>query len=203
MDLNLTGKSAIVTGNSEGIGRSITQFLQEEGVFVFPVSRSIGIDLMTTKGIDKIYPYLERCEILVHNVGGLGSDKSLWKECIHKNYEIMVELTKTFLSFGKVWGRVIAISSIYGKEKGLNPGFAAAKAAQIAYMKSLSGTVQGTTFNVVCPGYIEVGKFIPTEVRYIGRPQDVGNIVTFLCSYRANFIDGAIITCDGGLSHAF
>ena len=158
MNLNLAGKTAIVTGNSKGIGQTITQSLQEEGMYVFPVSRTAGIDLMKSSGINLVHSYLEISQILINNLGGLGSNPLLWKECMQKNYEIMVNLTNYFLSLGKVWGRVITIASVYGKEKGSNPGFAAAKAAQIAYMKSLAGNVPGVTMNVICPGHIDVRK---------------------------------------------
>ena len=120
-----------------------------------------------------------------------------------KNYGIAVELTTKFLLQDLKWGRVITISSIYGKEKGHNPYFTAAKAAEIAYMKTLAGQHKGITFNTICPGHTDVGRPFPDNPKIIGKPEDVANIVTFLCSELANHINGAIITVDGGASHSF
>jgi len=137
-------------------------------------------------------------------------------EIMVMNYENMLNFTYEYLKKKRKWGRVITISSIYGKEKGPNPGFTAAKAAQIAFMKSLAGKHEGITFNIICPGHIDTGKpnvkyaylmekilKFPYKPEKIGKPEDVANIVCFLCSDKAKHIDGAVITVDGGESHSF
>ena len=70
-------------------------------------------------------------------------------------------------------------------------------------MKSLAGTVEGTTFNTICPGYIDVGKPIPSNEQTDIKPEDVANLVVFLCSKKATYINGACITVDGGESKSF
>jgi 3-oxoacyl-[acyl-carrier protein] reductase len=114
----------------------------------------------------------------------------------------MMTLTNEFVEH-KNKGRVITISSIYGKEKGENPGFCAAKSAQIAYMKSMAGKYNKITFNTICPGHIDVGKPFPDNPKVLGKPKDVANLVVFLCSDKARHINGATITVDGGESHSF
>ena len=203
MDLNLNGKKGIVTGNSRGIGKAITECLRKEGVSVYDISRTSGYDLMTSDGFYKTSVHVKNVDILINNLGGIGSNEKEWELALEKNYNIMVKLTREFLSTKRNWGRVITISSIYGKEKGHNPGFAAAKAAQIAYMKSLAGRYEGTTFNIVCPGHIDVGKPFPDNPKVVGKPEDVAGIVTFLCSPLAHHINGAVITVDGGVSASF
>jgi 3-oxoacyl-[acyl-carrier protein] reductase len=122
------------------------------------------------------------------------------------------------------WGRVLTISSIYGREAGGRPWFAAAKSAQIALMKSLSRTPEyvrnGITFNTVAPGAImipdtgwdKLQKKNPTEYNRIledlpmgrmGTPEDVANVVTFLCSDAARFVNGSCVVVDGGESRSF
>lgn len=201
MDLNLKGKKALITGGSKGIGLAIKKALEAEGVECISWSRSGGVDLMWERGED--IPILPKIDILINNVGGYGSNLSLYKLAMDLNYRTCVALTNQFLDNPPKWGRVITISSIYGKEKGHNPGFTAAKAAQIAYMKSLAGTHKGITFNTICPGHIDVGKPFPDNPQIIGRPEDVAGIVTFLCSDHAKHINGATITVDGGASHSF
>ena len=50
--------------------------------------------------------------------------------------------------------------------------------------------------DVYGPDLAEVAKDIPTRV--LGRPEDLGAVVAFLCSDAARFITGAAIPVDGG-----
>jgi len=200
MELELKEKTALITGGNNGIGLAIKKELEKEGVKIISWSKSEGIDLM--KGI----PNIPKIDILINNVGGMGT--SLYEDsddCMEKNYGIMKNLIHQFIEQRPRWGRVITISSIYGKEKGNNPWFTASKAAQIAYMKSMSNKIYDITFNTICPGYIDTGKLTIPDYRnhYVGQPEDVANIVVFLCSDKAKHINGACITVDGGESHSF
>ncbi len=203
MELKLKGKTALITGGSKGIGLAIKKALEKEGVKCISWSRTEGQDLM--RGIDlENYVNLLKADILINNVGGMGTcTREDAEDCIFKNYRLTQMLTDFYLLKKKDWGRVITISSIYGKEKGTNPYFTAAKAAQIAYMKSIAGKHKGITFNTICPGHIDVGKKMLYKPEIIGKPEDVAGIVTFLCSDLASHINGACITVDGGESHAF
>ncbi len=207
MELNLKGKIALITGGSRGIGLAIKKALEKEGVKIISWSKSEGQDLM--KGIDlNNYVDLLESDILINNIGGMGTcAREDAEDCMFKNYKLTQMLTDFYLQKKKDWGRVITISSIYGKEKGLNPYFTAAKAAQIAYMKSLAGKYLGITFNTICPGCINTKQSIKDYAKEnnmtLGKPEDVANMVTFLCSDLAKHINGATITVDGGDSHSF
>lgn len=195
MELKLKGKKALVTGASRGIGLAIKQALEVEGVEVISWSRSEGVDLM--KKVPKIFD----ADFVIHNVGGGGTwDHKEYEQIMKKNYGILADL---IINMGYSVTRVICISSIHGKEAGVNQAFTAAKAAQIAYMKVCSRKYGGTTFNTICPGHIYVNKPFPYEPEIIGKPEDVANLVTFLCSDLASHINGATITVDGGESHSF
>lgn len=200
MDLNLKGKTALITGGSHGIGLAIRKALEKEGIKVISWSRSEGQDLM----IKEDMPDMPDIDILINNIGGMGrvTYEDSWI-CMKKNYGLTSILTEQFLRKKKKWGRVIAISSIFGKEKGQNQYFTATKAAQIAYMKSLAGTINGITFNTICPGFVDVGKPIPSSEKTNIKPEDIANIVAFLCSDLAKYINGACIVIDGGISHSF
>lgn len=170
---------------------------------------SIKCDVLkddVTKVIDEVKNKWGKIDIIICNVGGGGAWKvEDYKEVMKKNYFANVDMVNYYLPemVKNGWGRIVFISSIYGKEKGPNPGFAAAKAAEIAYVKSMAGKYEGVTFNAICPGHIAVGKPFPDEPKIIGKPEDVANLVLFLCSDLAKHITGAVITVDGGVSSSF
>lgn len=208
MDLGLKGKFVLITGGSKGIGLAIKNKLMEEGAYCIDISRYSGFDLLKDENVFKVTEMLDDVDILINNYGGGGTWKSgdLY-DVMAKNLGVTAILTNAFLKRKKKWGRIITIGSIYGKEKGPNVGFATAKVAQIAFMKGLAGSYPGTTFNTVCPGCIntkkEIRKYAKKNKMTLGEPEDVANIVTFLCSDNAKHINGACITVDGGDSHSF
>jgi len=194
---------ALITGGSKGIGKAIKQQLEKDGIECISWSRTDGVDFDLGIPLDKWLEFKD-IDILINNFGGGGT----WRyedgmKVMYRNYGLTQFLTRKFLELNKKWGRVITISSIFGKEKGHNPEFVAAKAAQIGFMKSLSGKYPGITFNTVCPGHIDVGKPFPDNPKIIGQPEDIANLVSFLVSDKAKHINGATIVVDGGYTNSF
>ena len=88
-------------------------------------------------------------DIVVNNIGGgvrwgkpdiLQTDDVVWKEVYDKNLTAAMKYTKMFLPhmIKNNWGRVIAITSIYGRQAGGRPWFNIAKTAQTTLMKNLA-----------------------------------------------------------------
>lgn len=206
MELNLAGKTALITGASKGIGLAIKTALEKEGVICVNASRASGYDFTDAADVESAKK-LTNVDILINNVGGGGTWTKDFDDVICKNYWTMQELTNAFIKRNPKWGRVVTIASIYGKEKGPNPVFTATKASEIAFMKSNAGQHKGITFNIICPGIINTTKnnkaFAKKNKMTLGEPEDIANMVLFLCSDKANHIDGACISIDGGDSHAF
>ncbi len=260
MDLGLSGKYALVTGGSHGIGRSIALSLAEEGCHVAVCARkqewldqtvaeiqgrnveALGIQAdMTSPGeINRVMQTIDEAwgtlNILVNNVGGGGrwgtdaieeNPDDVWLEVFNKNAMAAVRCTKAALPWMKRqrWGRVITITSIYGREGGGRPWFNMAKAAQTSLMKCLGLdrdlVRQGITFNSVAPGPIMIPETGWDRERLrdpegfarmarekftlgrLGTPEEVANVVTFLCSEKASLVNGASVAVDGGESRAF
>ena len=117
MNLNLKGKTALITGGSHGIGLAIKKALEKEGVICIDVSRKSGFDLLT----DDIFEAMniaKDVDILINNVGGGGTWKKDFDIQMKKNYGITQEMTGAYLKKKRKWGRVITISSMFGKERG-------------------------------------------------------------------------------------
>ncbi len=222
MDFQLTDKHALVTGGSKGIGLAIVDALEREGCIVSIWARSIGVDVLERDSLRLAMSLARSPDILINNVGGGGrwgseifeeTALSVGTEVYLKNAGVAAELTRWAIPAmrERKWGRVVTITSILGgKEGNGRPWFVMAKAAQTALMKSLATqsylAQDGITFNSIAPGLIDVGKpGLGNEELPLGRmgtPEEVANVVAFLCSPLASLVNGANIAVDGGQSRA-
>lgn len=111
------------------------------------------------------------------------------------------------------YGRIVNISSINGQKGQFGQtNYSAAKAGMLGFTKALAleSAAKGITVNAICPGYIETEMtaamkqdVLDSIVRQIpaarmGRPQEIADLVVFLASEKAGFINGATMTANGG-----
>ena len=166
-----------------------------------------------------------RLDVLVNNAGVAGRHlgtpvldlpAAAWDEMIH------VHMRSTFLcsrAAAKVmavsgFGRIVNTSSMNFTGGG-RPGvahYAAAKAGIAGFTRTMAKEVarSGVTVNAVAPGYVETEllesmgpdqRRVIVEQNPVGRfcqPAEVGALVAFLCSAQAAFINGALVSIDGG-----
>jgi 3-oxoacyl-[acyl-carrier protein] reductase len=181
MDLSISGKCALVTGASMGIGRAIAKALAAEGVKLAVVARRVALLEELQKEIGKLVIIeqdflapgapehiaeaalkgLGRVDILVNNAGGsrrftLESTEAQWEEALTLNFTRHRQLTQRLLPqmIEHKWGRIINITG-KSEPEGINGAFAA-KAAVHSWSKGLSREVgkHGITVNCVPPGRI-------------------------------------------------
>ena len=182
MELELRGKTALITGASMGIGRGIAKALAKEGVRLAVVARRIQLlseleaeigaklviieqDFLQEGAPQKIAQAalagLGSVEILVNNAGGsrrfnLDTTEEQWHEAITLNFTRQRQLTHQLLAqmMARKWGRIINITG-KSEPEGINGAFAA-KAAMHAWAKGLSREVgkHGITVNSIPPGRI-------------------------------------------------
>ena len=137
-----------------------------------------------------------------------------WEAELHLNYVTIRELTHALLPGmqSRKYGRIINITGKMEPEKlgTANPP----KAAVHAWAKGLSRVVakDGITINSIPPGKIVSEQILRNyseaerkayedgdiSLGYLGEPSDIGHLVAFLSSPRAEYITGTVIPVDGG-----
>jgi 3-oxoacyl-[acyl-carrier protein] reductase len=247
VNFDFSGKTAIVTGGTRGIGRAITEAFLRSGATV--VATYAGNHAAAEALLAENSQFADRLEIKACNVADYEQVESFFREIEsqHPSVEIVVNcagirrdavvgmlssedwravletnLTGTYnmskfavLSMMRHrYGRIINITSPSGKigfEGQSN--YAASKAGQVAFTRSLSKEVakRKITVNCVSPGFMETD-FIAdlpeaqvkaykasVPMKRFGRPDEVAQSVLFLASDAAAYISGATLEVTGGL----
>ena len=252
MDLGLNGRVAIVTGSSYGIGRAIAETLVEEGARVALCARNedalnetaaaLGDNAIAVQGdmtnaadienlFDKTIDAFGKLDILVNNAGGTHLSQLLdlpdddWQQNIDVNLFSVIRCTRLAIPHMRQqqWGRILNLSSIFGKQPGGGMiDYNATKAAVISLTKTLADELakDNVLINAVCPGPVHtplwdnaaavvnpddpqgmMNDFAAANIPVgrFGRVDEIASLVAFLASERSSFITGAAYDIDGGM----
>jgi 3-oxoacyl-[acyl-carrier protein] reductase len=244
--IDLTGKTAIITGGGQGIGRAIATALHAAGANVIvnyfadsagrnqeiaegfvrglgtraqaavadvrkPAELATLVELATTQfgGLD----------FLVNNAGIL-RDKSFrkmsqgdWQDVIDTNLTGVFNACQAAAEKLRDGGAIVNVASLsaalgfFGQAN-----YASAKAGVVTLTKVLSKELarRNIRVNAVAPGVIntEMGQSIPEENRKVmltniplgrfGEPEEIANVVLFLCSDLASYVTGQTVHINGG-----
>ena len=225
ISITLSKNHHVVVGyvNSEDKAVEVVKEITEAG----GNANIIEIDISNKKSVDNAFSAIEDAygsvDILINNAG-VTKDNILprmkeedWLDVIQTN------LTGSFYTSQRAikqmmknkWGRIIFISSVVGISGNQGQAnYAASKAGLIGLAKSISKELgsRNITSNVIAPGYIETDmtSFLDDEnkeniieqlsIKRIGKPEDISNVVAFLCNDESEYITGQVIPVDGGLT---
>jgi len=176
---DLSGRIAVVTGASRGIGLAIASGLRDSGAIVIGIARSSGLKdigyqyricdvtnpILFKKNIEEIYSDYGHIDILVNAAGitmpsGLNEKPSLlFQDTIQTNLTAVFECCSAVFPFMRMggFGSIINVSSI-GAMFGFpgNPAYIASKGGVSALTRALAIDygVSGVRVNNLVPGYI-------------------------------------------------
>jgi 3-oxoacyl-[acyl-carrier protein] reductase len=165
----------------------------------------------------------EKIDVLVNNAG-ITRDASLlkmtsdqWHQVIDVNLTGVFNCTKSVAPYmvAKKSGRIINTSSVvalYGNFGQTN--YVATKAGLIGMTKTWARELgrKGINVNAIAPGFIETDmvKKMPENVleamrakvplQRLGQPKEIANIYLFLATEEASYINGTVISVDGGMT---
>jgi NAD(P)-dependent dehydrogenase (short-subunit alcohol dehydrogenase family) len=246
----VSGKIALVTGGTSGIGLMIARGLVERGVRTYIVGRdpdtceetarklrqsgdcrAIPGDLGNNAGVEAVVAQISGCEshldILVNNAGAMYEaplaqfSEDGWDQVVDLNLKSVFFLTQQLLPLlaqaasAHAHASVINIGSVGALRVGPkeNYSYQAAKAGLHHLTGSLARRLgpENITVNAVAPGFFpsrltqipdeqlaEVLKLVPR--RRMGRAEDIIGCVVHLASRAGNYITGAVIPLEGGMS---
>lgn len=177
MDVDLTGRTAVVTGAASGIGRACALALAAAGALV----RAVDLDGDGAKSVaeatggearqvdltelDTVHTLAQDADIIVNNAGFqvVRPVEDFPPEAFTRMLAVMVEapfrLVRGALPrmYERGWGRVVNISSVHGlRASAFKAGYVSAKHALEGFSKvvAVEGGPRGVTSNCVNPGYV-------------------------------------------------
>lgn len=209
--------------------KSAVEAVAASGVRVITVCADVALVDDRQRICHEVHTELGLIDILVNNAGGSlggGSFLNASVEQFHSIFDLnffpALDLSKRVLTgmIERRWGRIVHVSSIWGKESGGGAAYNAAKAAMISLSKAMAAdlTPHGVLVNTVAPGSVmfegggwakrqhdnpgQIAEFVQRDLPRgrFGEPQEVASAIAFLCSERASLISGSCLVVDGAQS---
>ncbi len=216
------GKVAVITGGAHGIGKAIADTFAREGAAVCIIDKQPGGwfvgDVADKETLERFAESVAeengRVDVVVNNALPLmkGICDCSWEEF---SYALAVGvtapfyLTKLLMPYFAPGASVINIAS--SRDRMSQPqteSYTAAKGGIAALTHALAVSLAGKArVNSISPGWIDTtgseitgADALQQPAGRVGRPEDIAEMVLFLCSEKAGFITGENVCIDGGMT---
>ena len=213
------GAKVTVWARNAEKGKAFVEAMAKEGY-------TICFDAVDTSNYEQVVAATKRVfdangkiDILINNAG-ITNDSTLKKMTPEQWQSVIdINLTGTFYCTKAVnqymveagWGRIINVSSVVGLYGNFGQ---TTKAGVIGMTKTLCRELgkKGVTVNAVAPGFIATdmvakmpedvlaGMVAKVPVGRLGKPEDIANAFCFLASDEAAYVNGAVLSVDGGMT---
>jgi NAD(P)-dependent dehydrogenase (short-subunit alcohol dehydrogenase family) len=225
--LSTTGadRRALVTGGGSGLGAAAAERLRAAGVRVVTMDLTgadVTGDVADGEALVRAAQAIGPVDILVNSAGVVGPNRPLldttddeWRQVFDVNVIGIVNAIRAVVPdmVQRGWGRVVNIASMAGKDGNPNLSiYSASKAAVIGLTKSIGKELAttGVLVNAIAPAVIatpmnattspevlaRITSLIPMQ--RVGRPEEVAELIAFLCSDAVSFSTGAVYDISGG-----
>jgi 3-oxoacyl-[acyl-carrier protein] reductase len=190
------------------------------------MAQSHRVDVSSFEAVDVLFKAIlskfKKIDVLVNNAG-ITKDKVLmrmsendWDTVIRVNLKSVFNCTQAVIKsmIKKKAGRVVNVSSVVGQMGNFGQSnYAASKAGIVGFTKTVAREVaaRGITVNAVAPGFVDTDMtaVLPEKVKEsfiqqvplgrIGRPEEVAEVVHWLCSDSTSYVTGQVIHVNGGM----
>lgn len=170
MTLPLAGKTALITGSTQGLGLAAAKKFEEAGCRIIANGltdgKVVGADLRKPADIESMIRTAGAIDIVVNNAVVRHTapieqfSVDAWAESLAVNLSAAFHTIRLALPGMKSrgWGRILNVSSIYGQRGAVNRvGYVTTKTALLGLTRAVALEVVGTgiTCNAICPGTTE------------------------------------------------
>ncbi len=222
MLVNYKDKVVVVTGGANGIGRCIAERFKEQGasLAIIDIAENpffvgdIGDKETLERFAEKVITQYGRIDILINNApppskGLFDCGYDEFSSALNIGVTSAFYLTKLFLPHFAEGSSIINISSSRDRmSQAGTESYTAAKGGIAALTHAMAVTLSGQVrVNSVSPGWIDTAYTVYNDENAsqhpsgrVGNPDDIANMILFLCSDKAGFITGENICIDGGMT---
>lgn len=195
----------------------------KEGRKFYPYQADFGNRESIYAFVEKVKTVHNRIDILINNAGiilrqpAAEHSDEYWDQVLNINLDAPYILSREFGRdmIARGYGKIIFTASLLTFQGGINvPGYTASKSAIGGLVKALANewAGKGVNVNAIAPGYIntdntEALRNDPVRSKSIldripagrwGMPEDFKGPALFLASDASNYVNGTILTVDGG-----